>query len=347
MQKQRSDPAMSKLRRRPQGLPPNAILEQTEATHQEVFSLMGETLLFGTNDRQILEAAEEAFGRFSPLPMDSEKSPLVLELFVHKMESEPAVRPTDRRPKAIYRTHGHLFYVSVGANETAVADLKEGYAFGFVTPAMARDRPTLRFVFLEGLALAMLGTVHQFIPLHAACVVRDGASITMLGSAGSGKSTLAYACVRRGYKLLSEDGLMVKCLEESARLWGMPWKLHLLPDSARFFPELEDEQATLQVNGEWKIEVDLESYPEATTTHAEPGLVLFLERGKQPGPTWIEPVPHCEALERLEVVWPWWVGWTEEMERQVPRFLERGSYRLHMDGTPDQAVDALDALLEE
>jgi len=58
-------------------------------------------------------------------------------------------------------------------------------------------------------------------------------------------------------------------------------------------------------------------------------------------------VHHCEALERFEVVWPWWVGWTEEMERQVPRLLARGSYRLHMNGSPDQAVNALDALLAE
>ncbi len=341
-------PTMETLKRVPQGLPPNAMLEQTEATHQGIFYPMGEPLLFRTNDQRLLETAHEVFGQFPPPTTKPQQSPLVLEIFVHQVGSGTAPRPGDRWPQPIYRTHGHLYYVSLGANDTVVADLREGYAFGFITPIMAKDHPTLQFIFLEGLALTLLGTVRQFIPVHAACVVKDDLSITLLGNAGSGKSTLAYACVRRGYQLLAEDGLMIKCRPDFAELWGMPWKLHLLPDTKYFFPEIADEQAKLQVNGEWKLEVKTEAYhPGSTTTHAAPGPVLFLERGQEPGPTRLEPVQYHEAQEGYEVVWPWWVGWTDVMERRLAHLLEQGAYRLWMNGSPDEAVDRIDSLVAE
>jgi hypothetical protein len=126
----------------------------------------------------------------------------------------------------------------------------------------------------------------------------------------------------------------------------MPWKLHLLPDTKRFFPELRDEQPRLQVNGEWKLEVSPEMYyPSSTRPRAEPGIILFLERGNILGPCWIEPVPFQEALDQFEIVWPWWVGWRDTMEQQLPRLLEQGTYRFWMNGPPDEAVDCLDRLL--
>jgi hypothetical protein len=269
-----------------------------------------------------------------------------MELFVHDLSTHPRVGHDGERRQPIFRTHGHLFYITQGWENTAVIDLLSGYAFGFLSPAMVRDRSALRFTFLEGIALAMLGTVRQFIPVHAACVVKEGVSVTLLGKAGSGKSTLAYACVRRGYQLLAEDGLMVKCRSEGASLWGMPWKLHLLPDAKRFFPELKGEQPRLQVNGEWKLEVMLEAYhPGSTASSAKPGPFVFLARGDSPGPTRLETAAFQEALDAFEVVWPWWVGWTDAMEQQLPRLLERGTYRLWMHGSPDEAVDCLDALL--
>ena len=82
----------------------------------------------------------------------------------------------------------------------------------------------------------------------------------------------------------------------------------------------------------------------STVPCARPGLAIFLERGKAPGPTRVEPVAMQEALDQLEIVWPWWVGWTDGMERQLPRLLERGAHRLCMNGSPDRAIDSLDAL---
>ena len=140
--------------------------------------------------------------------------------------------------------------------------------------------------------------------------------------------------------------MFIKSPPAEVRLWGMPGKLHLLPDSKRFFPEIACEQPKVQMNGEWKLEIELEMlFPGSTTAHAAPGLVFLLEREALPGATLIECVPLAEALAEFEVVWPWSLGWTEDMEREVTRLLDGRTYRLRMRGSPDEAVDALDALL--
>ena len=332
--------------RKPRALPANAMLEQTEPTLERCYGLMGEALLFQTNDPALLEAAERSFGRFAPAPPDPAASPLVLRLYVHGDGSRAGASPAAGRPRPIFRTQGHLFYINLGADSTAVADLLQGYAFGFVSAEVARNQSLVCYVFLEGLALAMLGPARQFIPLHAGCVVKEGASLILSGESGRGKSTLALACVRRGYRMLSEDGLFLKCRPGAAQLWGLPWRLHLLPDVKRFFPELAAEQPHLQINGEWKLEIDLERfYPGSAVTNASPGPVVFLEQGPDSGPVQIEPVARQEIAGRLQVVWPWWVGWTDEMERQLARLVELGAYRLRTAGSPQEAVDALDALL--
>lgn len=348
MQGQQLVPTIANLRRPPRSLPPNAMLEQAEATHEQVFFPMGEPLLFRTNDPLLLASAEDAFGRFPPLLAGSQQSPLVVELLVQDLATDSGSWAADGSQRPIYRTRGHLFFVSSGRENTAVADLEQGYAFGFLSRHMVLDRASVQFIFVEGLSLALLATTRNFIGVHAACVVKNGVSFILMGQSGAGKSTLAYACVCRGYQLLAEDSLMVKCRAAGAELWGMPWRLHLLPDVPRFFPELASEQPKLQVNGEWKLEVNPEAYhPDSVAPHARPGPVVFIERSGRSTRTELAPLPRQDALEAFEIVWPWWVGWTDIMEQQVPQLIDQGAYRLRMTGSPDEAVDCLDILLAQ
>jgi hypothetical protein len=97
---------------------------------------------------------------------------------------------------------------------------------------------------------------------------------------------------------------------------------------------------------EEKIEIDLEAmYPGSTITHADPGPVIFLNRGTDRA-TELEPVDLEQARREFEIIWSWDHGWTEEMERASQGLLDRGVYRLTMNGSPDEAVDHLDAYLE-
>ncbi|MGD8397684.1 MAG: hypothetical protein PVG11_02390, partial [Anaerolineae bacterium] len=327
----------------PRAMVPGAIQEREAPRHWCLLHPMGVPLRLESNHPGVLSAAERTLGRFS-LQRGAAGPPLLLRVMVHDVE--PACAHETGRQPVVYRTHGHLLYVTAGAANTAVADLLGGQAFGFVTPAMVADAAYLRYAFLEGLAFSLLATTRGFIPFHAACVVKAGQSLVLGGKAGAGKSTLAYACARRGYQILAEDAFFLEPGSEGARLWGLPWRLHLLPDAKRFFPELDAEVPHLQINGEWKLEVDVEAYhPGAITPDAAPGLVILLARDEEASPSRFEAVPLDEARAHFQAVWPWWVGWREGMDRAITRLLAGRTYRLWMNGSPDEAVDALDALL--
>jgi hypothetical protein len=309
---------------------------------------MGEPLLFQTNWPALLQAAQDVFGRFPPA--ESNAPPLCLQLFVREVAASPHdTRVADSRvyPKPVYQTAGHLFYLTVGAENTITVDLERGYACGFITPRLAQDRRFVQHTFIEAAALAMLGLAREFVAVHAACVVKQGRSILIQAPAGVGKTTLALACVKRGFQLLAEDVVQVKLAPAGPQLWGVPWKLHLLADSLRFFPELGHRPSAQQVNGEWKVPVDLEThFPGSTITQARPDLVVFLERATGRVPTGYTPITLAEAAARFEVVWSWVQGWQERYDVALRQLLAQGSYRLIMNGTPWEAVDALEALLK-
>jgi hypothetical protein len=137
----------------------------------------------------------------------------------------------------------------------------------------------------------MLGISRNFFSTHAACVQKNNVSLILQGKAGSGKSTLAYACLRNGYKLLAEDVVHIKFNGDENTLWGSPWKFHLLPDVINFFPELTSLKPRFQINGELKLELDIEDYfPGVCITHADSGPILLVTRNPHM-PAIIERVP--------------------------------------------------------
>ncbi len=313
-------------------------LDHPKPAYTRLFTLMGEALRFETNDPHLLEAANESFGRF-PAGETNDPNPLVLRLFT---EDARYPEPEGARPKPVFHPLGHLLYYQFGPNDTAVIDLRAGIAFGHVSPQTAQDRRFVCANFIETMGQATLSLARGFAHIHAACVVKDGVTLVLTAATGTGKSTLTYACARRGYRVLTEDMVQVKVRPEGVTLWGMPWRLHLLPSVKLLYPELANLEP-VQVNREWKLVVDLEArFPNSTMTHADPGLVVLLTRGEH-GATHIEPVSRAEALTELEVVWPWEIGWTDEMEQGAARVVG-GAYRLFMNGSPDEAVDALDTL---
>lgn len=325
--------------RKAKALPPNGLLEQLEPSHRKSYCLMGEPLLFETNDDALLSAADDVFGRYQDA-CPAEGDPLVVRLLVH----ESAVS-LDLPRRAVYRTQGHLLSLILTPFDSAVVDLERGFAFGIIRPQLARDERRVRDQLITTLALAMLGPARQFFPLHAACVVRSGLSFLLAGPSGVGKSTLAMACARRGYQVVSEDVVHIGTRAHPLKVWGMPWHFQLLPDSVRFFPELGDLTPRAQTNGEEKLELDLEALlPGSTRLFAPPGPILLLERGERPR---IEPLPRGDLGERLEPVWSWQMGWRAEMEQVFEHLLTFGLYRFVLSNTPGESAELLDEFVRE
>lgn len=302
------------------------------------YGLMAETVLFQTNDSNLLAAADASFGRF-PIPTDG-RPPLVVALF------SEASRDGDgkgfRAPERVdHRVHGDHYVITRGTGEVAIVDGARGVAWGFVNAATAADQAAVRYSFVEAMSLSMLGRNRGYLVLHAAGVVRNGIGVVICGPAGSGKSTLTMACARRGFGVFAEDAVFARVLPSSIELWGLPWTQRLLADARDLFPELVDVETRRQPNGEDKIEVDLEEvFPGRAVPCAPAGPVVQLVRGTG-GATRIEPI---EA--DLEFLWAWDGGWTADHERGAERLAAQPCYRLHMNGAPDDAADALEALLD-
>jgi hypothetical protein len=192
------------------------------------------------------------------------------------------------------------------------------------------------------MSLSMLGRNRGYLVVHAAGVVRNGIGVVIGGPAGSGKSTLAMACARRGFGVVAEDAVFARVLPASIELWGLPWTQRLLPDARDLIPETAGIEGRLQASGEVKIEVDLDAvFPGRAVPCAPAGPTVELVRGTG-GPTRIEQIETD-----LEFLWPWDGGWTIDHERGAARLAAQPRFRLHMNATPDDAVDALETLLEE
>lgn len=85
----------------------------------------------------------------------------------------------------------------------------EGGARITVDPRMAADAPDIR-LFLLGTVFGFLCHQRGLIPLHAGCVEVDGRAVAFTGMSGAGKSTLAAAFLRRGFRILADDILVVE-----------------------------------------------------------------------------------------------------------------------------------------
>ena len=94
---------------------------------------------------------------------------------------------------ALHGTHhaqGHLYAVVGDVHNFAVLDLRGLAASMFVSLRTAADHSWLRWFFVESLAYTLLAQ-RYVVPVHAACIARDGAGLLLCGSSAAGKSTLA------------------------------------------------------------------------------------------------------------------------------------------------------------
>jgi hypothetical protein len=81
------------------------------------------------------------------------------------------------------------------------------------------------------LSFALLKLGHE--PLHAAVVVVDGKGVAFLGDSGYGKSTLAASFVRDGYRILTDDLLIIRDVDGVLCALPGPPRIKLFPQMAR------------------------------------------------------------------------------------------------------------------
>ncbi len=273
--------------------PLDPMLWGVSASFRRSFVPLGVVLEVESNDPMILSAASESFKRYG-VPNSDMPPEFRIRLLI-----DPVHHQGPPWPPPSFRAIQHLFHISCGNANFAIADLRSKAAAGFVSPELAQDSSFLRNTFLECLFHAMV--VFQYhTPVHCAVVAVDGNAVLLCGPSGAGKSSLAYACAKAGLKMVSDDFVFL-CPNKDGHLiiWGRPWHLRLLPDSAELFPELKGRPAHLRSDYEWYLEIEMDSeFPGQSLVSCTPAALVFLEE-KHEGRIRLEPIPPELALERL------------------------------------------------
>ena len=284
----------------------------------------GFSLIVKTNSRDVIAAASECWGGY------------VREFQGEPVELHVIVRPEGAlSPEPAYRCQRHLFSVIGDADNFAVADLERLFSFAVVSATTAADHVWLRWFFVEAIVYTLLAQRHA-VPVHGACVARNGSGILLCGLSGAGKSTLSFACARDGWTFISDDCIWLLPDSEDCEAVGRPREARFRPDAPRFFPELERFTERARPNGKIGLAVRLSEFPGIRTASRCPirGMA-FLDR-KHGGVDGIARMPKNEALEELLRDRPGYGAAVDALhERTIRQLVELPAYRLRYQSLED------------
>ena len=266
------------------------LLYNFELPLEAVYHPLGFSVEIGTNSREVLEGAEESWGHF------------------RKVFSEPPVQlrigvlaggPTECPPAPVSRGQRNLVLQIADPENFAVCDMRQGFAFAWLTHAAVKNRAYLRYHFLEGTAWHLLGAFY-LAPIHGACVQLARRGVLLCGDSGSGKSSLAFACARKGWTFLSDDSCCLIRRRPGRVVTGNPYQMRFDESAIELFRELKDHAIAPRATGEMAIELATATMPEiATTSECSVDYIVFLNRG-EPEPTGLVPFPKNIAMQWFE-----------------------------------------------
>jgi hypothetical protein len=215
--------------------------------------------------------------------------------------SLPNVR--DVKSQTHFRGLHHLVFATIGSHEVFTFDLLRRRVVGAVSQASAADPDFWNSHWLP-ITIGVMGTTVGVIPLHSACLDRDGQALLLAGNSGAGKSTLSVALARAGFALISDDWTYISRGNEERDLTahGLCAPVKLLPDAVRHFPELKTRTPKMWFNGELAFELSHEEIcgtPARTTTQSRLRWLLFLERTSAPGCDF-SPISPADARDFFE-----------------------------------------------
>ncbi|MFN0091194.1 MAG: HPr kinase/phosphorylase [Acidimicrobiales bacterium] len=290
----------------------------------------GATLVLEADDRRVLDAADAALARY-PRSAGVQASCSVTARTGADAEGDPAWPVTSVR-----FSDGRL-ELRCGSG-VLDADGRAGVATLTLPPALLAVPDAVR-MFVEGAASVLLINGGQLHAVHAGLVERAGRAVLLRGPSGAGKSTLTYSCLRRGWRVASDDWVYGVAGQPPDRLWGYPWRVFLVPEATARFPELAGRDAVLHPGAD-RLKVPIEPPVAQRRRSAEVHCVVFLDPGAELSLTAIDP---DEAQRRF-----WGPALPTERSDLPPawveRLLDRPCYVLARGGEPDEAAALLERL---
>jgi HPr Serine kinase C-terminal domain len=237
------------------------------------FLIAGTCCHLSTNSHDLLRAV----GRGLPIPKQNDALSFEMNIIV-----DSALDSTSEHP-AHFRGLRHLVFAILPPRSFLTYDLLRRRVHGVLSTAAARDDSFCKSLLLP-ITLGVLGTHLGVVPLHCACLERNGRGFLVAGVSGAGKSTLAAALAQRGFAFISDDWTYVSREQSTLVAHGLSAPIKLLPDAVRFFPELGQFSPRRALNGELAYEIDpTHSIGFTVKDIANPLSIFFLERASTLG----------------------------------------------------------------
>jgi hypothetical protein len=177
-----------------------------------------------------------------------------------------------------FRGLRHVVTASFGTGNIFIFDVLRRTLSASISRVAAID---LRFwrEKLIPISLGVLGAAMGLVPMHCACLERNGDGLLIAGLSGAGKSTLSVALAQNGFSYVSDDWTYMSRHQSSLVAFGTSAPVKLLPDATNHFPSLTSYCPHKSMNGELAYEVDIaDAFSVRIERACEPRWVIFLER---------------------------------------------------------------------
>ena len=210
----------------------------------------------------------------------------------------PDVSLTDGPDRLVLRCGSASLTVD-HASATAVVDVPESLA----------DVDDAVRCMLEGALSSVLIRSGRLHAIHSGLVVSpEGRGVLLRGESGAGKSTLTYACLAAGFAVASDDWVYAIPGAPAGRLHGYPWRLFLMPDTVRFFPELAHVEPVPHPSVD-RLKLPVVPPAQRQVVSADVDVVVFVSPEASPG---VRPVEPGDAVAR------WWRSALPSERADVP-----------------------------
>jgi hypothetical protein len=319
---------------------------RSRLVHSLELPVLGLPVLFESNEQQVIEAVDEAFGTWRGTPQaeqinggpssrGNQGPPLSVRITVRDDRAFPGGRLRHVVPDAT-----RLFVSS--ADAVGYCSAASRRAVAGVSRQLIEDREQFRIGVLEALTLGLLTRCDRQ-PLHAAAVVRDVAALLLVGPSGAGKSTLALAAADAGLAVMAEDIVFLQS-RPHIRAWGMAGfvRVRACPDQ----PARHPDSIGQRIGDDGKIRVRLDHDSARPAMPMADRIIVCVLADRRPEPT-LQRITGPEAMAAIDFGTAGFHVFAGSIRPVLQRLTGSGAWRLHTGPCAAASIPLLLRMLDE
>jgi hypothetical protein len=310
--------------------------------------ILGARFRFESTSEALMQLVDAAYAGLPPhqLPLAGPEFRIELRLLPRQERSHHAEPP----PVQAQSGAGLLCGVMDASNYVMLSPAQRR-GLVVVSQDMLSRPYHLRYELIEFAVFTLAARGIGLVPLHGACVGRQGRGILLLGASGSGKSTLALHSLLQGLDFLAEDAVFVQ--PESLLATGVANYLHVQADALHGIEHgavrhwIGGSPVIRRRSGVEKFEADLRAGRGrlAKAPLELVGAVFVSSQSAEDPARLLSPVAEDDIAARLHADQPYAAtqpGW----HRFGQRLMHIGVHELRRGRHPCDSVEALRSLLE-